>query len=276
MRLLGAYCAAAFYFVTLSSHAVVIDLSSIPMTIGSNSLSFDINGISASVSGYHVEYDSTGSSTTIYGPFTTATATSSASFVFPNFGRVTSTSDGSPLAGLSLLAREDLGQTDQDDPAGGSQPGFDNFPARGSLSSFQFALFSFDAPVVVSQVILDSVSNYRNHVWVAGGNVAPDLNQDFLSAFSSYNFINSLDVPNIGGNGPIHTFTPLNGITYLAIGAPPNSSSVGNLGPVNATENSQFYIDGLNVSAVPVPGAVWLFGSGLLGLIGIARRKKTA
>jgi hypothetical protein len=29
----------------------------------------------------------------------------------------------------------------------------------------------------------------------------------------------------------------------------------------------------LNVSSVPVPAAVWLFGSGLLGLIGIARRK---
>jgi hypothetical protein len=27
------------------------------------------------------------------------------------------------------------------------------------------------------------------------------------------------------------------------------------------------------VSAVPIPAAVWLFGSGLLGLIGIARRK---
>ena len=28
-----------------------------------------------------------------------------------------------------------------------------------------------------------------------------------------------------------------------------------------------------NISAVPVPAAVWLFGSGLLGLIGVARRK---
>ena len=28
------------------------------------------------------------------------------------------------------------------------------------------------------------------------------------------------------------------------------------------------------ISAVPVPAAVWLFGSGLLGLIGVARRKK--
>ncbi len=30
------------------------------------------------------------------------------------------------------------------------------------------------------------------------------------------------------------------------------------------------------VSAVPIPAAVWLFGSGLLGLIGYSKRKKTA
>ena len=29
-----------------------------------------------------------------------------------------------------------------------------------------------------------------------------------------------------------------------------------------------------SVSAVPIPAAVWLFGSGLLGLVGMARRKK--
>jgi hypothetical protein len=32
----------------------------------------------------------------------------------------------------------------------------------------------------------------------------------------------------------------------------------------------------VRVSAVPVPAAAWLFGSGLLGLIGVARRKKSA
>lgn len=30
----------------------------------------------------------------------------------------------------------------------------------------------------------------------------------------------------------------------------------------------------MEVNAVPVPAAVWLFGSGLLGLVGVARRKK--
>ena len=29
-------------------------------------------------------------------------------------------------------------------------------------------------------------------------------------------------------------------------------------------------------AAVPVPAATWLFGSGLLGLIGLSKRKKTA
>src|SRR3989344_5370593 len=31
----------------------------------------------------------------------------------------------------------------------------------------------------------------------------------------------------------------------------------------------------LEVTSVPIPAAAWLFGSGLLGLIGVARRKKT-
>lgn len=35
-------------------------------------------------------------------------------------------------------------------------------------------------------------------------------------------------------------------------------------------------ITATNVSAVPIPSAVWLFGSGLLGLVGLARRKANA
>jgi hypothetical protein len=30
------------------------------------------------------------------------------------------------------------------------------------------------------------------------------------------------------------------------------------------------------IQAVPIPSAIWLFGSGLLGLVGIARRRKAA
>ena len=44
-----------------------------------------------------------------------------------------------------------------------------------------------------------------------------------------------------------------------------------------ASQSNTFYawaVQSGDVSAVPVPAAVWLFGSGLLGLIGVARRNK--
>lgn len=46
--------------------------------------------------------------------------------------------------------------------------------------------------------------------------------------------------------------------------------------------NANFDVDGMTLTAhvpvnpIPVPAAVWLFGSGLLGLVGVARRKKIA
>jgi hypothetical protein len=44
---------------------------------------------------------------------------------------------------------------------------------------------------------------------------------------------------------------------------------------VHSDDNSDYvYLDNIVLSAVPVPAAAWLFGSGLLGLIGVARRKK--
>ena len=51
----------------------------------------------------------------------------------------------------------------------------------------------------------------------------------------------------------------------------------GNGSQLNLDESNNFYgwaVRSGDVSAVPVPAAVWLFGSGLIGLVGLARRKR--
>lgn len=264
-KYISAICGIFFSIFTLSSHAVVIDLKTVPLTIGTNSVSFDSNGIAATVSGYHVEYDSSDSSTTIYGPFSTTDSGLSAGWDAPYFGRSLNKVTNVQF-GLGLIESEDLGQTDT-----ALTQGFDNTSNNTVLPGFEFALFSFSAPVTVSEVIVDDVSNFDRDIWVAGGDIAPDLSKDFLTAISGYTVINSSDDSTDGTF--IHSFTPLVGISYLLIGTPPNED-IGNLGPVNSTNKSvKLYIDALNVSQVPVPPAVWLFGSGLIGLIGVARRK---
>jgi len=82
------------------------------------------------------------------------------------------------------------------------------------------------------------------------------------------------------GPGFDNTLTGLNGgmkMSFLAIdpndqGLAPIATTFAGTWSVNAAAGTLDYTAG--VSAVPVPAAVWLFGSGLLGLVGVSRRKK--
>ena len=61
-------------------------------------------------------------------------------------------------------------------------------------------------------------------------------------------------------------------LSFLARGS---FSFGGNIQP-NVRSGGDVWFDNVSVSAVPIPAAAWLFGSGLLGMIGMARRKKAA
>jgi len=56
--------------------------------------------------------------------------------------------------------------------------------------------------------------------------------------------------------------------------ATPDEYFVSFFGEAGASTSYGMY--GIEISQVPLPAAVWLLGSGLIGLIGISRRKKAA
>ena len=81
----------------------------------------------------------------------------------------------------------------------------------------------------------------------------------------------------VGNNGVAQPWTRLNGSTQLSLGwAAGTADLVGTYGGIRPDGINDFYMTAtIGVAPVPVPAAVWLFGSGLLGLIGIAKRARS-
>jgi hypothetical protein len=86
------------------------------------------------------------------------------------------------------------------------------------------------------------------------------------SLFGPGQFIGAVDI--YGDDPVMNLYMGINGTGYFDLG---NTASVLLALPegVGFTSSS-----GVFLSAVPVPGAIWLFGSGLLGLVWMSRRKK--
>jgi hypothetical protein len=139
-----------------------------------------------------------------------------------------------------------------------------------------------NVPIVLE---FDSMGSWTEEIRI---NLTNDTNTSWNNLTIEYNNHDPSEQVNLGlnvlGSG---TSTPTidailtNPNTGLPTGLalsflPPESDWVGVEG--FADRNMMFdpfqpYSITISTSAVPVPAAVWLFGSGLIGLIGIARRK---
>ena len=134
-------------------------------------------------------------------------------------------------------------------------------------------------------------------VWMQGDNIGQELlafgfdvnNPNALLAYSGYTLNTSFDDISLGANNVAGTAFP--GITEdsVLLGTlhfTANAAGTGNLQVLGEYDNlfsGAFYeIDGfdinanqdINVNAVPIPGALYLLGSGIIGLLGFRRNRQ--
>jgi hypothetical protein len=109
---------------------------------------------------------------------------------------------------------------------------------------------------------------------VGTGGVTANL--DSFSAVNGFFVVEgwTLDLSSLLVNGPATgaTFLNLSGAGVLTGHGFEATEAIWTFSAENATSYSM-KVTAEGIPAVPVPAAIWLFGSGLLGLVGVARRK---
>ena len=129
----------------------------------------------------------------------------------------------------------------------------------------------FSGNLGVHQTLSDS------NVLNSGGDTAAI---DFSGWSVSWNGIPSIDMGSGAWNGNVDGVADIVCVTGSGCGNGANYildySATVPVGDISGFGSVRYalHLEGA-ISAVPVPAAVWLFGSGLLGLVSVARRKKS-
>jgi len=144
--------------------------------------------------------------------------------------------------------------------------------------------FSYDA--ITGDVIASVFKENSTDVFLGGGyntgdtlklggvngldGFTPNENVYFTLSFNSNTMLGNVDQMIYGDCAPTGLMGPMMTGDLCMTGH--SVALVGNAGTMDGAPLSL----SITPSTVPVPAAVWLFGSGLMGLIGIARRRKLA
>jgi len=157
-----------------------------------------------------------------------------------------------------------LGQFDTADPGFESQLGNYFLRKQGNINS-DFGTF------IIDYTSSTPVTAASGEIWdIDGGGLGDEQYQ--IQAFDSNNSLLATIISPLGndltldGRPFTFGFSGLSGIDQIRIDFISQKSKIGlafnNFSPTT--------------TVVPVPAAIWLFGSGMLGLIGVARRKNAA
>jgi len=143
----------------------------------------------------------------------------------------------------------------------------------GWLSSF-----GFDVPL--NDSFCDALCYYGN-TQVPSVSAANSLislwGETYNNGFSATLFVFDTFISGAPGSGQLEDYAEYEVEVFIAaaLGGSTDTSALGHEDLVTSdTSHSSFGHALVRTSVVPVPAAVWLFGSGLIGLAGFARRKK--
>lgn len=152
----------------------------------------------------------------------------------------------------------------------------------------QFGLFLTNTNTTLVPPPVVKINNFSNFItsarqWTVSVNQGPNAGPDGMLTPATSGFGDWTDgIRGWNGNGNVLQWTPTtsigvtNSLDLYRYFYQPDGTPVNQLfGKLNIdVATGQVSFGAASVSAVPVPAAVWLFGSGLMGMVGVARRRK--
>jgi hypothetical protein len=127
--------------------------------------------------------------------------------------------------------------------------------------------------VTVFEGMATNLTGYSHHgAWnnrPAGSLAAPTLNRFPIGMANPFGTTGLSTVV-----GYDETVDSLNAFSFLAQAGTVYSIYLGGNGGLNWNQQHDGYVLNITSSPVPVPGAVWLFGSAMLGMLGMRRKAK--